>query len=81
MCRGFCTKMSKYKKDEILDITVFADCGSKSVVTRLPYQIAIDIALSIKDKEVRERILDLYKIASRRSKLFNDYLQEGLKHI
>ena len=55
--------MSKYTKDEILYITAFADCGSKSVVTRLPYKIAVDIALNIKDKEVRERILDLYKIA------------------
>ena len=73
--------MSKYTKDEILDITAFADCGSKSVVTRPPYKIAVDIALNIKDKEVRERILDLYKIASRRSKLFNHYLQEELKHI
>lgn len=73
--------MSKYTKDEILDITAFADCSSKSVVIRLPYQIAIDIALSIKDKEVRERILDLYKIASRRSKSFSDYLQEGLKSL
>ena len=80
MCRGLCTEMSKYTKDEILYITAFADCGSKSVVTRLPYKIAVDIALNIKDKEVRERILDLYKIASRRSKLFNDYLQEGLKN-
>ena len=73
--------MSKYAKDDILDITAFADCGSKSVVTRMPYQIAIDIAFSIEDKEVRERILYLYKIASRRSKSFSDYLQNGLKHI
>ena len=81
MCRGLCTEMSKYTKDEILYITAFADCCSKSVVTRLPYKIAVDIALNIKDKEVRERILDLYKIASQRSKLFNDYLQEGLKSL
>ena len=38
--------MSKYTKDEILDITAFADCGSKSAVTRLPYKIAVDIALN-----------------------------------
>lgn len=81
MCRGFYAEMSKYTKDEILDITAFADCGSKSVVTRLPYKIAVDIALNIKNKEVRERILDLYKIASRRSKSFSDYLQEGLKSL
>ena len=54
MCRGLCTEMSKYTKDEILYITAFCDCGSKSVVIRLPY---------------------------RRSKLFNDYLQEGLKSL
>lgn len=81
MCRGLCIEMSKYTKEEILDITAFADCGSKSVVTRLSYQIAVDIAINIENKEVRERILDLYNIASRRSKSFNDYLQEGLKHI
>lgn len=81
MCRGLYVEMSKYTKDEILDITAFADCGSKSVVTRLPYKIAVDIALNIKDKEVRERILDLYNIASRRSKSFSDYLQDGLKNL
>ena len=81
MCRGLCIEMSKYTKEEILDITAFADCGSKSVVTRLPYKIAVDIALNIKDKEVRERVLDLYKIASRRSKSFSDYLQEGLNSL
>ena len=81
MCRGLCIEMSKYTKDEILDITAFADCGSKSVVTRLSYQIAVDIALNIKDKKVRERILDLYKIASQRSKSFSDYLQKGLKNL
>ena len=73
--------MSKYTKEEILDITAFADCGSKSVVTRLPYKIAVDIALNIKDIEVRERVLDLYKIASRRSKSFSDYLQEVLNSL
>lgn len=81
MCGGLCTEMSKYTKDEILHITAFADCGSKSVVTRLPYKIAVDIALNIKDKEIRERILGLYEIVSRRSKSFNDYLQEGLKNL
>lgn len=67
-------KSSMYDK-----ISCFADCGSESLVMRVPYDVAASMIEHMPDSVYKDELIRRARIASRRSKLLKSALDKKIK--
>lgn len=63
------------KMDE-REITAFTDCGSKSIVVRVPYELIVRILKYLPQDKVYDTLFGKVKKAAQRSNKLNDLLKE-----
>lgn len=56
-------------------ITAFTDCDSKSIVLRVPYEVAIDIIKHLPPSESRNELVEKIRRASYRSSILSNMLK------
>lgn len=58
------------------EITAFTDCGSKSIVVRVPYEMIVKILKYLPHDKDYEALLNKVKKAAQRSNKLNELLKE-----
>ena len=58
-----------------LKITAFADCGSQSIILRLPYELAADMLIHCPPSKDKEELQQKMLIAARKSKTLTALLK------
>lgn len=58
------------------EITAFTDCGSKSIVVRVPYEMIVKILKYLPQDKDYEALLGRVKKAAQRSNKLNELLKE-----
>lgn len=58
------------------EITAFTDCGSKSIVVRVPYEMVVKILKYLPQDEDYEALLGRVRKAAQRSNKLNELLKE-----
>lgn len=56
-------------------ITAFTDCDSESIVLRVPYKLAVDMAQYLPSSEDKEELLEKMRRASLRSNKLSNLLK------
>lgn len=56
-------------------ITAFTDCDSKSIVLRVPYELAVDIIRYLPTSESRDELIEKVRRASYRSSILSNMLK------
>lgn len=64
------------KKMDEREITAFTDCGSKSIVVRVPYEMIVKMLKYLPQDKDYEALLSKVKKAAQRSNKLNDLLKE-----
>ena len=57
-------------------ITAFTDCDSESIVLRVPYKLAVDMAQYLPSSEDKEELLEKMRRASLRSNKLSNLLKD-----
>ena len=58
-----------------LRMSAFVDCGSQSIVHRVPYKLAVDMLKYCPPSNDKDQLLSRVKIAAARSKLLSQLLK------
>lgn len=64
------------KRMDEREITAFTDCGSKSIVVRVPYEMIVKILKYLPHDKDYEALLSKVKKAAQRSNKLNELLKE-----
>lgn len=56
-------------------ITAFTDCDSKSIVLRVPYELAVDMIIYLPPSENRDELTEKIRRASYRSSVLSNMLK------
>jgi len=59
-----------------MEISCFADCGSKSLVLRMPYDLAVELLKNLPDSKRKNELKEKMEWASRRSHEFAELLNK-----
>lgn len=59
----------------MMKISAFTDCDSQSIVLRVPYEMAVDMLLTLPDTDDKEELKQRIITASARSKKLRELLE------
>ena len=59
----------------VLRMSAFVDCGSRSIVIRAPYKLAVEMLIHCPPSKDKDELLSRIEIAARRSKLLSQMLK------
>ena len=59
----------------MMKISAFTDCDSQSIVLRVPYEMVVDMLLTLPDTEDKEELKQRVITASARSKKLRELLE------
>lgn len=59
----------------MMKISAFVDCDSQSIVLRIPYEMAVDMLLTLPDTDDKEELKQRVITASARSKKLRELLE------
>lgn len=59
----------------MMKISAFTDCDSQSIVLRVPYEMAVDMLLTLPDTDDKEELKQKVITASARSKKLRELLE------
>lgn len=59
----------------MMKISAFTDCDSQSIVLRVPYEMAVDMLLTLPDTDDKEELKQRVITASARSKKLRELLE------
>lgn len=59
----------------MMKISAFTDCDSQSIILRVPYEMAVDMLLTLPDTDDKEELKQRVITASARSKKLRELLE------
>ena len=65
----------------MMKISEFTDCDSQSIVLRVPYEMAVDMLLTLPDTDDKEELKQRVITASARSKKLRELLQNTRRYL